>query len=238
MAVARVAAPGRTKFFISESLSSSGDANLADPDAVWADRGGPPPPVVGAAAAPEAVLADTDVDTAAPHHLPAHRARTASVGSGGPGGDDSAGTSSMMDDDGAVPTGLVAPRPGAPLKQSPDGLFCKVHVGPVAPPPPSLLSEQLKRSPPMDLRVPLLPPLPRRTSAPSPRRTAPEPLPRLVRPPLPLPPPPALLLEGTESLRRHLLQERNAAAGAYPADAADSRGDAGVFSYRSRVTGW
>ena len=161
-------------------------------------------------------------------------------------------------DDGQVPALPTTTTTPSTLKRSADGLFFKVQVAPPTAPPASLLSAQIRRSPPFEGRaaatttaaasVPVLPAAAvsssdrRRTGTSGSgalamaRRPGNE-LRRSTSPPV--------LIEGTESLRRQLLHERtpvpHAPVSAGPAPSWGTSPDApdpGVFSYRSKVVGW
>lgn len=138
------------KFFISESYSSQSDATGES----WAT--------------PSLRLAGSGSGNGAP-------ARTA-VGTATSPTDHSYGTAPAAADGSSGHD--IAARPPASgavaVKRSADGLFCKVEVAPVVSPPSSLLSEQIRRSPPVDPNrpplvpagVPMMPPQLRRSSAP------------------------------------------------------------------------
>ena len=270
------------KFFISESLSSPSDAS-ADLDGSWGltsnavatareTTAGDAATAAGRAGAAVALPPTAAVvHMAEPAAAGRHRRSTSETAPDGTALASTTGFSagfhtsvsvssspdadSMNEEDEVVPSmsGATAP---VPIKQSADGLFCKVHVGPVVSPPSSLLSEQLKRSPTMDARVPLLGPnglgpsglaIPGLSGSTSARRTSASatygtrrPVDATARRVDDRTPP--VLIEGTESLRRQLVQER-APVLFVPRTSPLANGEipdtsVGVFSYRSKVTGW
>ena len=285
MAAAAVRDAAKSKFFISESLSSQSDPSMDLTDAWGASAGGrgggetgdayhattrtTTTSSTGVAAAGTATEEEQDAltTTGTGGAGTRHRRSTSGAMSGRPplatsgfsttSTASSAGSlSEQTTEDEIVPTLAGATQP-VPIKQSADGLFCKVQITPVVSPPSSLLSEQFKRSPTQDSRVPLLggggnssnltaavaagggtlPP--RRISAPAPysgRRAMDVPRRADERSG------PPVLLEGTESLRRQLMHERAPVMTA-PRVSPHANGDVvdtspAVFSFRSKVTGW